>query len=94
MSEPMKHEDFLRLIETLDEKQRRHFRESLEILVQCYGDKPTMQTLLLYKEVNVPSSSVISANCNDMDATEMLLATTAYFEFITTQDAPPKEQFN
>ena len=94
MFEPMKHEEFLRLIETLDEQQKRHFRESIEILVQCYGDKPTMQALLLYKPVESVLSHVISANCNDMAATEILQTTTAYFEFITTRDAPPKEQFN
>jgi hypothetical protein len=94
MFEPMKHEEFLRLIETLDEQQKRHFRESIEILIQCYGSKPTMQALLLYKPIDHPHSHVISSNCNDMDATEMLMATTAYFEFITTRDAPPKEQFN
>jgi hypothetical protein len=94
MFEPMKHEEFLRLIETLDEQQKRHFRESIEILVQCYGDKPTMQALLLYKPVDSMLSHVISANCNDMAATDILQTTTAYFEFITTRDAPPKEQFN
>ena len=94
MSEPINREEFMRRIDELNERQRKHFREMLEILVGCYGPEPQMQALLLYKHVDVPSSSVISANCNDIDATAMLIATTAYFEFITTVDAPPREQFN
>ena len=94
MFEPMKHDMFLRLIEALDDDHKRHFRESIEILIQCYGDSPTMQALLLYKPTDQLHSHVISANCNDMAATEILQITTAYFEFITTRDAPPKEQFN
>lgn len=94
MPEPMKRDEFMLFIDTLDDQQKKNFRESIEILVQCYGENAKMQALLLYKPTNSISSHVISANCNDMDATGMLLATTAYFEFITTQDAPPKEQFN
>jgi hypothetical protein len=90
----MKHEEFLRLIDTLNDQQKKHFRESIEILVQCYGDKPTMQALLLYKPLDSMMSHVISANCNDMTATDILQTTTAYFEFIATRDAPPKENFN
>ena len=94
MLEPINKEEFMRRVDELNDRQKKHFREMLEILVACYGPEPTMQALLLYKQVDVPASSVISANCNDMDATGMLLATTAYFEFINTQDAPPKEKFN
>jgi hypothetical protein len=94
MPESMKHEEFLRLIETLDEQQKKHYREVIEILIQCYGDKPTMQAVVVYKNLKFKTASIISANCNDMDATGLLLPAASYFESITTRGAPPKEQFN
>ena len=94
MPEPMKNDQFMLFIDTLTNEQKKHFREAIEILVQCYGNKPTMQAILVYKPVDINASSVISANCDDMDGTAMLLAAAEYFHFITTRDAPPKEKFN
>ena len=94
MSESMKHEEFLRLIETLNEQQKKHYREAIEILIQCYGENPTMQAVLVYKHTKFMTASIISANCNDMDATGLLIPAAEYFHSITTHDAPPKEQFN
>jgi hypothetical protein len=94
MPESMKSEEFMSYLDTLTNEQKKHFRDALEILVQCYGDNPAMQAILVYKAVDSTASSVISANCNDMDGTGMLLAAAEYFHFITTRDAPPKENFN
>jgi len=94
MSEPMKSEEFMSYLDTLSNEQKKHFREAIEILVQCYGDNPTMQAVLVYKHTKFMTASIISANCNDMDATGLLIPAASYFEHITTRDAPPKEKFN
>jgi hypothetical protein len=94
MPEPMKNDQFMLFIDALTDQQKKHFREAIEILVQCYGDKPTMQAVLVYKHTKFMTASIISANCNDMDATGLLIPAAEYFHSITTHDAPPKEQFN
>jgi hypothetical protein len=94
MSEPMKNDEFMLFINTLTNEQKKHFREAIEILVQCYGDNATMQAVLVYKHTKFMTASIISANCNDMDATGLLIPAAEYFHSITTRDAPSKEQFN
>jgi hypothetical protein len=94
MSEPMKKDEFMLFIDTLDDQQKRHFRETIEILVQCYGSKATLQSLLVYRPIESIAAHVISANCNDMDGADMLTIAADYFQYVATRDAPPKEKFN
>jgi hypothetical protein len=94
MSEQMTSDDLIALAKELDADQKLHFRDAIEVLARCYGKGATMQAVIVYKPTDTMTSSVISVNCNDMDATGLLLSAASYFEFITTRNAPPKEKFN
>jgi hypothetical protein len=94
MPEQLTSEQLLELVATLTTDQKQHFRDAIEVIARSYGDKPTMQAVIVYKPIDSMLSSVISCNCNDMDATGLLISATEYFHFITTRDAPPKENFN
>jgi hypothetical protein len=39
-------------------------------------------------------AGVMTVNCDEMDAAQLLQATSTFFESVNMADAPPKEMFN
>ena len=73
-----------------DEKQ--HFKMVVLELIKCYGPDPD-QALILFNG-SEKLGGIVSLNCNEMEAAEMLLEANDFFGFLNTIGAPPKEAFN
>jgi len=39
-------------------------------------------------------AGVVTLNCNEMEASQLMLAANDFFGFLNLLDAPPKEEFN
>jgi hypothetical protein len=39
-------------------------------------------------------AGVVTLNCNEMEASQLMLAANDFFGFLNVLDAPPKEKFN
>jgi hypothetical protein len=81
-------------IATLSSKDRDHLKECIHRLVMCYGEDACTGMLLVKGHLVGGVGEVITLNCNDMEAAEMLEGMRNYFEYITMKGAPPKERFN
>lgn len=79
-------------MDSMDEDDREHFRQVIEALSYCYTRNGTKALII----IDNPSGRVdtMTINCDDMAAYEIASATTEWFEFVNTKDAPPKEKFN
>ena len=73
-----------------DEKQ--HFKMIVLSLVTCYG--PDANKAIVMVKINEELSGLTTLNCDEMEASEMLLEINSFFGFLNTMDAPPKEAFN
>lgn len=83
---------FAKRVDQLDEEDKEHFRDVIEALSYCYAREGTKALVI----IDNPGGRVdtITINCDDMEAYDIASATTQWFEFVNTKDAPPKENFN
>ena len=84
--------DFAKRIDSMDDDDREQFKEIINALSFVYV-KDGMKALIVIEEAN-GMVDTMTINCDDMEAYKIANATTQYFEFINTVDAPPKEKFN
>lgn len=84
---------FAKRVESLNEDEKEHFRNLIEALSRCYG-KNAAQGVVIISLPESPVNEVVSLNCTDMEAHNLVKSIEDYFVFINTLDAPPKEQFN
>ena len=84
--------EFMKRLEQMDEEDKEHFKQVISALSCCYVQDGVKGLIV----IDNPSGRVdtIAINCDDMEAYEISTATTQWFEFINTIDAPPKEKFN
>ena len=81
-------------IAKLSIKERDHLKECIHKLVMCYGEGACKGMLLVKGHLVGGMGEVITLDCNDMEASEMLDGLKNYFEYVNMKDAPPKEMFN
>jgi len=81
-------------IAKLSTKERDHLKECIHRLVMCYGEGACTGLLLVKGHLIGGVGEVITLNCSDMEAAEILDGLKDYFEHINMKDAPPKEMFN
>lgn len=84
---------FAKRLEEMGEDEREHFRNLIELLSRCYGKNPA-QGVVIISLPGSPVNEVVSLNCDDMEAHNLIKSVEDYFVFINTMDAPPKEKFN
>ena len=84
---------FAKRLEEMSEDDREHFKNLIELLARCYG-KDAAQGVVIISLPGSPVNEVVSLNCDDMEAHNLIKSVEDYFVFINTMDAPPKEQFN
>jgi len=77
----------------MSEDDREHFKNLIEVLSRCYG-KDAAQGVVIISLPGSPVNEVVSMNCDDMEAHNLIKSVEDYFVFINTMDAPPKEKFN
>ena len=81
-------------IAKLSTKELDHLKECIHRLVMCYGEGACTGLLLEKGHLIGGVGEVITLNCSDMEAAEILDGLKDYFEHINMKDAPPKEMFN
>jgi len=84
---------FAKRLEEMSEDDREHFKNLIEVLSRCYG-KDAAQGVVIISLPGSPVNEVVSMNCDDMEAHNLIKSVEDYFVFINTMDAPPKEKFN
>jgi hypothetical protein len=89
----MKDEDALeKQLALMSDDEKAHFKMVILELVKCYGPVPE-QALILFNS-SEKLGGVVTLNCDEMEAAQMLLQANDFFGFLNTIDAPPKEAFN
>jgi hypothetical protein len=83
---------FAQRVDQLDEEDKEQLRDIIEALSYCYAGTGVKGLVI----IDNPNGRVdtYTVNCDDMTAYDIASATTQWFEFLNTKDAPPKENFN
>ena len=82
-----------RRVEAMTDEEQAHFKLLIHQLVMCYGEDAGHAVVIIGGSVNT-LASVVTVNCNEMEASRLLLAADDAFGYINTRGAPPKENFN
>jgi hypothetical protein len=82
-----------RRVEAMSDEEQHHFRLLIHKLVMCYGDG-NAQGIVIIGRAEDQMAGVVTLNCNEMEASQLMLAANDFFGFLNLVDAPPKENFN
>lgn len=89
----MPEEELERRVEAMSDEEQHHFRLLIHKLVMCYGDGKA-QAVVIIGRAEDQMAGVVTLNCNEMEASQLMLAANDFFGFLNLLDAPPKENFN
>jgi len=89
----MTEEELERRVEAMSDEEQYHFRLLIHKLVMCYGDGKA-QGVVIIGRAEDRLAGVVTLNCNEMEASQLMLAANDFFGFLNLLDAPPKENFN
>ena len=89
----MPEEELERRVEAMSDEEQHHFRLLIHKLVMCYGDGKA-QAVVIIGRAEDQMAGVVTLNCNEMEASQLMLAANDFFGFLNLLDAPPKESFN
>ena len=89
----MTEEELERRVEAMSDEEQHHFRLLIHKLVMCYGEGKA-QGVVIIGRAEDQMAGVITLNCNEMEASQLMLAANDFFGFLNLLDAPPKEEFN
>jgi len=76
----------------MDDDEKQHFKLVVLALISCYG--PDANKAVLMIKIGEELSGLTTLNCDEMEASDMLVEVNSFFGFLNTMDAPPKEAFN
>jgi hypothetical protein len=82
-----------RRVQAMSDEEQEHFKLLIYKLVMCYGDGKA-QGVVIVGRAEDQLAGVITLNCNEMEASQLMLAANDFFGFLNVLDAPPKENFN
>ena len=89
----MPEEELERRVEAMSDEEQHHFRLLIHKLVMCYGDGKA-QAVVIIGRAEDQMAGVVTLNCDEMEASQLMLAANDFFGFLNLLDAPPKENFN
>jgi len=89
----MTQEELERRVHAMSDEEQAHFKLLIQKLVLCYGDG-NAQGIVIIGRAEDQMAGVVTLNCNEMEASQLMLAANDFFGFLNLMDAPPKEQFN
>ena len=89
----MPEEELERRVEAMSDEEQHHFRLLIHKLVMCYGEGKA-QAVVIIGRAEDQMAGVVTLNCNEMEASQLMLAANDFFGFLNLLDAPPKEEFN
>jgi hypothetical protein len=82
-----------RRVEAMSDDEQEHFKLLIHKLVMCYGEGKA-QGVVIIGRAEDQLAGVVTLNCNEMEASQLMLAANDFFGFLNLLDAPPKENFN
>ena len=89
----MTQEELEQRVAQMSDEEQAHFKLLIQKLVMCYGEGQAQGVVIVGRaEDNI--AGVITVNCNEMEASQLMLAANDFFGFLNVLDAPPKENFN
>ena len=89
----MTQEELERRVGAMSDEEQSHFKLLIHKLVMCYGDG-TAQGVVIIGRAEDAIAGVVTLNCNEMEASQLMLAANDFFGFLNVLGAPPKENFN
>ena len=89
----MTEEELERRVEAMSDEEQHHFRLLIHKIVMCYGQGKA-QGVFIIGRAEDQVAGVVTLNCNEMEASQLMLAANDFFGFLNVLDAPPKESFN
>jgi hypothetical protein len=89
----MTDDELHRRVEAMSDDEQEHFRLLIHKLVMCYGTGKA-QGIVIIGRAEDAIAGVVTLNCNEMEASQLMLAANDFFGFLNVLDAPPKENFN
>jgi hypothetical protein len=89
----MTQEELERRVGSMSDEEQSHFKLLIHKIVMCYGDGNAQGVFIIGRaEDNI--AGVVTLNCDEMEASQLMLAANDFFGFLNVLDAPPKENFN
>lgn len=89
----MSDKELHRRVEAMSDEEQHHFKLLIHKLVMCYGEGKA-QGVVIIGRAEDSMAGVVTLNCDEMEASQLMLAANDFFGFLNLLDAPPKEQFN
>jgi hypothetical protein len=89
----MSEEELHRRVQAMSDDEQAHFKLLIHKLVMCYGEGKA-QGIDIIGRAEDALAGVVTLNCDEMEASQLMLAANDFFGFLNVLDAPPKEQFN
>jgi hypothetical protein len=89
----MTQEELERRVGAMSDEEQSHFKLLIHKLVMCYGDGKA-QGVFIIGRAEDQMAGVVTLNCNEMEASQLMLAANDFFGFLNVLGAPPKENFN
>ena len=86
-------EDIEARVAAMTDAQKDHFKTLVYALLRCYAEDKHAAVIVL-GDLTDETASVVTVNCNEMDAATLLLAADNFFTYIHMREAPPKEAMN
>ena len=83
-----------KIVDSMSEEDRAHFKLAVWMLAHAYGDDPKLQGVLVMGVPNENACTVSSFNCDEMEAGKLLAAANEFLLLVNTHNAPPKEMLN
>jgi hypothetical protein len=82
-----------RRVAAMSDEEQAHFKLLIHKLVMCYGEGSN-QAVVIVGRAEDHMAGVVTLNCDEMEASQLMLAANDFFGFLNTLGAPPKENFN
>ena len=76
----------------MSDEEKQHFKMVVLELIKCYGPDADQAVILFNGSDKL--SGIVSLNCDEMEASALLLEANDFFGYLNTIGAPPKEAFN
>jgi hypothetical protein len=89
----MTEEELEQRVEAMSDEEQHHFRLLIHKIVMCYGEG-NAQGVFIIGRAEDKVAGVVTLNCNEMEASQLMLAANDFFGFLNVLGAPPKENFN
>jgi hypothetical protein len=89
----MSEEELHRRVQAMSDDEQAHFKLLIHKLVMCYGEGKA-QGIVIIGRAEDALAGVVTLNCDEMEASQLMLAANDFFGFLNVLGAPSKENFN